>query len=196
MNNKMGKTRLLVSAVLMLICVSGYSQYRDTFEYADLYDSENVAAMKEHVRTLSSAMMEGRAPGSEGERMAAEYVESQFEKYGLDILSPADGDVFGLRSTADGRRAEICDRVALCVLRLATANPTPCAKTNKDCYGCAAVKMKNKKYKASSTSLHFTYYIRHSRPHDFTDAEQQPATIHDFTPTKNPGAALRAVIRE
>ena len=106
------------------------------------------------------------------------------------------GDVFGLRSTADGRRAEICDRVALCVLRLATANPTPCAKTNKDCYGCAAVKMKNKKYKASSTSLHFTYYIRHSRPHDFTDAEQQPATINDFTPTKNPGAALRAVIRE
>lgn len=96
----MGKTRLLVSAVLMLICVSGYSQYRDTFEYADLYDSENVAAMKEHVRTLSSAMMEGRAPGSEGERMAAEYVESQFEKYGLDILSPADGDVFGLRTDA------------------------------------------------------------------------------------------------
>lgn len=96
----MGKTRLLVSAVLMLVCVSGYSQYRDTFEYADLYDSENVAAMKEHVRTLSSAMMEGRAPGSEGERMAAEYVESQFEKYGLDILSPADGDVFGLRTDA------------------------------------------------------------------------------------------------
>lgn len=96
----MGKIRLLASAVLMLICVSGYSQYRDTFEYTDLYDSENVAAMKDHIRTLSSAMMEGRAPGSEGEKMAAEYVKDQFEKYGLDVLSPSDGDIFGLRTDA------------------------------------------------------------------------------------------------
>ena len=53
--------------------------------------------MKEHVRMLSSSMMEGRAPGSEGEEMAAEYVSQVFESYGLDLLSPKGGDVFGVR---------------------------------------------------------------------------------------------------
>ena len=96
----MTRLRLYMASALLLTCISAYSQYRDTFEYTDIYDSENVAAMKEHVRTLSSAMMEGRAPGSEGEKMAAEYVSGKFVEAGLDLLSPSEGDVFGIRTEA------------------------------------------------------------------------------------------------
>lgn len=41
--------------------------------------------------------MEGRKAGSEGERMTAEYVTGIFKKYGVDVLSGEDGDVFGIR---------------------------------------------------------------------------------------------------
>lgn len=88
---------LIILAAVLLSSYTAGAQYRDGAVYADLYDSENVASMKEHVRTLSSAMMEGRAAGSEGEKMAAEYVSAQFRRYGVDLLSPAEGDVFGIR---------------------------------------------------------------------------------------------------
>lgn len=82
----------------LLVCVSAAAQFRSGDVYQDLYDSETSAALKEHVRMLSSSMMEGRKAGSEGERLAAEYVAEQFEAYGLDILSPKDGDLFGVRT--------------------------------------------------------------------------------------------------
>ena len=82
----------------LLLSLSAAAQFRGGGVYEDLYDSENVAAMKEHVRTLSSAMLEGRAAGSEGEEMAAEYMEEQFRARGLEMLSPDGGDVFGLRT--------------------------------------------------------------------------------------------------
>ena len=70
--------------------------------YGDLYDSETVAAVKKHVRELSSAMYEGRKAGSEGERMAAEYVQQQLASYGIEMLSPSAGDKFGIkRDNAD-----------------------------------------------------------------------------------------------
>ena len=47
---------------------------------------------------LASSMMEGRGAGTEGEKLAAEYVAEQFEKYGLDLLSPKGGDIFGVRT--------------------------------------------------------------------------------------------------
>ena len=89
-----------VAALFMslLLSLPAVAQFRGGGIYEDLYDSENVAAMKEHVRMLSSAMMEGRAAGSEGEEMAAEYVAEQFRECGLDMLSPSEGDVFGLRT--------------------------------------------------------------------------------------------------
>lgn len=83
---------LSVSAVM--------GQYR-TDPYEDMYDSENVAAMKGHVRELSAASLEGRKAGSDGEKIAAEYVRSMFLKYGIDVLSPEEGDVFGVK-TEDG----------------------------------------------------------------------------------------------
>ena len=57
--------------------------------------------MKSHVRTLAAAHMEGRRAGSDGEKMAAEYVTGIFKEYGVDVLTPAVGEEFGLK-TADG----------------------------------------------------------------------------------------------
>ena len=82
----------------LLVCASAMAQFRSGDVYQDLYDSETSAALKEHVRMLSSSMMEGRKSGSEGEKLAAEYVAEQFVAYGLDLLSPKDGDLFGVRT--------------------------------------------------------------------------------------------------
>ena len=73
------------------------AQYKSGASYMDLNDSETVRALKEHVSTISSAAMEGRKAGSEGERMTAEYVTGIFKNYGVDVLSGKDGDVFGIR---------------------------------------------------------------------------------------------------
>ena len=85
----------IVAAVLGVFPL--YAQVRTGAVYGDIYDSETMAAVKSHVRELSSAMYEGRKAGSEGEKMAAEYVESQFEAYGVDVLSPSGGEKFGIR---------------------------------------------------------------------------------------------------
>lgn len=83
---------------VMMPCAIASAQYRDgAVSYDDLYDSETVAAMKSHVRTLSAMGLEGRKAGSEGEKEAALYVDNIFRQYGIDLLSPSGGDVFGLR---------------------------------------------------------------------------------------------------
>ena len=76
---------------------SALAQYRDVAGYQELEDSENVASMKSHVRYLSSAMLEGRKAGSEGEKLAAEYVTEVLDSYGIDVLSPKDGELFGIK---------------------------------------------------------------------------------------------------
>lgn len=92
--------KILKMAALMmslLVSVAASAQFRGgNASYEDLYDSETSAALKEHVRMLSSSMMEGRGAGTEGERLAAEYVTEKFEQYGLEVLTPKDGDVFGV----------------------------------------------------------------------------------------------------
>lgn len=84
---------------LTLSVFAAMGQYR-TDVYKDMYDSEIVAAMKGHVRELSAASVEGRKAGSEGESTAAEYVRSMFLEYGIDVISPEGGDLFGLRTEA------------------------------------------------------------------------------------------------
>lgn len=72
---------------LLLACgVSAglWAQYRTPLQ--DLDDSETVRALKEHVAILSGAQMEGRKAGSEGEKMAAEYLEAGLKDCGIDIL--------------------------------------------------------------------------------------------------------------
>ncbi|MBE6233724.1 MAG: TonB family protein [Bacteroidales bacterium] len=87
---------LLCAAMLWLIPVS--AQLRDGASYEDLYDGETVSALKRHVRELSAASLEGRKAGSEGEAAAAEYIASVLEQYEVDVISPEEGDVFGILS--------------------------------------------------------------------------------------------------
>lgn len=89
----------IISAICAIFIgiIQAEAQFRDRASYADLEDSETVRAFKEHVSTISAAVMEGRKAGSEGERMTAGYVTGIFKKYGVDVLSGEDGDVFGIR---------------------------------------------------------------------------------------------------
>ena len=84
----------VLALALMPLLLS--AQFRNGTGYGDLDDSETVAAVKAHVRTLSAAHLEGRKAGSEGEKEAAEYVEQMFREYGVDLLTPAGGELFGV----------------------------------------------------------------------------------------------------
>lgn len=100
--NKLMVLKKLISAFLMLsMAVAASAQFRDGASYEDLYDGETISVLKSHVRELSAAHLEGRKAGSEGERIAAEYVTRVLKEYGVDLLSPAGGDIFGIR-TAEG----------------------------------------------------------------------------------------------
>ena len=87
----------LIVMLALMPAFSSYAQYRGDLAYADLDDSETVVSMKSHVRYLSSAMLEGRKAGSEGEQLAAEYVTEVLQSYGVDVLTPASGELFGVR---------------------------------------------------------------------------------------------------
>ena len=98
----MGK-RFLFAAACLLLSTALSAQFRTgSAAYDDLYDSETVHAFKGHVSYLSSAALEGRKAGSEGEKEAAEYVGRTLEKYGVDLVSPVTGQEFGIaREGAD-----------------------------------------------------------------------------------------------
>ena len=89
--------RFVLISALALMPVLLSAQFRSGAAYEDLDDSETVSAFKSHVRTLSAAYMEGRKAGSEGEKEASLYVERMFEEYGIDLLTPSGGDLFGLK---------------------------------------------------------------------------------------------------
>ena len=93
-----GLFRFISAVAFVLLSVSASAQFRDGAVYDDLYDGETVASLKSHVRELSAAHLEGRKAGSEGEKAAAEYVTQTLKSYGLDVLTPAEGDVFGLKT--------------------------------------------------------------------------------------------------
>ena len=86
----------LMAALLLPLAAS--AQFREA-SLADLDDSETVRALKETVFMLSSAQMEGRKAGSEGEKMAAEYLAAKFREYGIDLLGA--GSEFGIAAGAD-----------------------------------------------------------------------------------------------
>ncbi len=89
---------IAVIFVFSMSVLTSYGQYRQADAYKDMYDSETVSSMKSHIRELSAASMEGRKAGSEGEKAAADYVRSKFIEYGVDVISPEGGDVFGLKT--------------------------------------------------------------------------------------------------
>lgn len=81
---------------LLSFCVVASAQFRDG-NWRALDDSEVVRSMKEQVEFLSSAALEGRKAGSEGEKAAAEYISGQLSLCGVDVLSGGEGDIFGIR---------------------------------------------------------------------------------------------------
>ena len=85
--------------IFSLICsVPVFAQFRDGVAYQELYDSETVAAIKNHIKTLSATHLEGRKAGSEGEKEAADYVRATLKAYDVDVLSPEEGDIFGIKT--------------------------------------------------------------------------------------------------
>lgn len=91
---------ILFISLMFLPVLSSFGQIQDVNAYRGLYDSETGAAMRTHVTELSAAFLEGRKAGSEGEKIAAEYVMSKFKEYGIELLSPEGGDLFGIRTEA------------------------------------------------------------------------------------------------
>lgn len=88
--------RFFALVLPLFVCTCLSAQYREG-GWQDINDSEIVRAMKEQVGFLSSAALEGRKAGSDGEKEAARYVSEQLSLYGVDVLSGSDGDVFGIR---------------------------------------------------------------------------------------------------
>ena len=89
--------RILRLCILLLFCSSGIAGAQFRAAYSTLSDSETVAAMRRHVGFLTARVLEGRGAGTDGEKEAAVYLAEAFEKNGIDLVSPAEGDLFGLQ---------------------------------------------------------------------------------------------------
>ena len=85
-----------VLSLLLLLPVVCSAQFRNP-SYSELQEGEAVSYMRRHVGFLSSAFLEGRGAGTQGELEAARYMAQEFERCGLDLLCGRDGDVFGMK---------------------------------------------------------------------------------------------------
>ena len=85
---------LLTCFSVLLVSFRANAQY--VTGYSDLNDSDVTKALKSHITYLSSAELEGRKAGSEGEKAAADYIRTCLESYGVELLSGKDGDLFGI----------------------------------------------------------------------------------------------------
>ncbi len=68
----------LITIVSVLISVQSFAQIDEL-------------KLKQHIKTLSADSQQGRGTGSEGERMAAGYIESQFKKMKLQPVGQSTG---------------------------------------------------------------------------------------------------------
>lgn len=102
--NNMNKVFTAAAMVMLsiLAAMPVRAQYRSEDVYSGLYDGETATSMRRHVADIASASNRGRKAGSEGEKNAAGYVYEVLSEYGVDMLSPEEGDVFGInRDGAD-----------------------------------------------------------------------------------------------
>lgn len=95
--------RLAAIFLPVFFCLAANAQYAGFDDaYSGLYDSETVSSFKKHVSYITSAAFEGRKAGSEGEKAVAEYVYDCLSEYGVEMLTPREGEVFGIsRSPGD-----------------------------------------------------------------------------------------------
>lgn len=92
---------LLTSALAVMAIFSAGAQYVGSqMTYPSLDDSELVAAMRSHIEYIASPAREGRKAGSEGELETAVYIHDVLKGYGIDMISPEDGELFGLRGAS------------------------------------------------------------------------------------------------
>ncbi len=92
----MMRVRLPILLMLLLCPLRASAQFAGGTP-RELGDSEVVSALKEQISYLSSAALEGRKAGSEGEREAAEYIAQQLASYGVDLMSGSADALFGIR---------------------------------------------------------------------------------------------------
>ncbi len=74
------KNYFLVIISLLLVSANVFSQTDLPLKYAETITQ---ADLKKHLTIIASAEMEGRETGTEGQRKAAAYIESQFKEIGL-----------------------------------------------------------------------------------------------------------------
>ena len=80
-----------------LVSMAAHAQYAGSSDaYSELYDSETVSSFKNHVSFITAAQLDGRKAGSEGEKAVAGYVYSCLKGYGVEMLTPAEGELFGI----------------------------------------------------------------------------------------------------
>ena len=97
---KLNINKIYILLITLFVSVPLSVQFRNDISYDDLYDSETTGALKTHIRSLSASHLEGRKAGTEGERLAADYVRQAFKDSGVDVISPEEGDVFGIKTEA------------------------------------------------------------------------------------------------
>lgn len=97
---KLNINKIYIFLITLFVSVPLSAQFRNDISYDDLYDSETTGALKTHIRSLSASHLEGRKAGTEGERLAADYVRQAFKDSGVDVISPEEGDVFGIKTEA------------------------------------------------------------------------------------------------
>lgn len=97
---KLNINKIYILLITLFVSVPLSAQFRNDISYDDLYDSETTGTLKTHIRSLSASHLEGRKAGTEGERLAADYVRQAFKDSGVDVISPEEGDVFGIKTEA------------------------------------------------------------------------------------------------
>lgn len=93
----MNKVKFILILLSAFISLSLSAQFRNADAYTQLHDSEMTASLRSHITYLSSAFLEGRSPGSEGEKEAAIYIHKALKAEGVDMLTPEEGSVFGMK---------------------------------------------------------------------------------------------------
>lgn len=91
----MDRKSVIIIFLLLVSSLAG-AQYRSGEAYSGLYDSETVSSFKKHIGFAASAVNEGRKAGSEGEKNTARYLYDILSGYGVDMLSPKEGETFGI----------------------------------------------------------------------------------------------------
>ncbi|MDG0973966.1 MAG: M28 family peptidase [Crocinitomicaceae bacterium] len=71
------------------------------FQLVNSFGQQSYEAMEQHVFQLSSPEMGGRRAGTEGEKLAADYIKSQFQSIGLTPLTPRYYQSFSIPSAQD-----------------------------------------------------------------------------------------------